>query len=150
MMQGWGEGSDGERDSVKAVIYIYIQIYTYTYIYMDKDMQIKGLDWLSHKTWLSLLFTQWRTQHLRNPKRKYIWAQPSACWTPAVHYEGLSAWERVASHYSVLQYLLQIFFLSPKNLYVINKRLMLDLTHLSYVLRKNQIQRVGTKHKVKN
>lgn len=33
VMQGCGEGSDGERDSVKAVIYIYIDIYIYIYIY---------------------------------------------------------------------------------------------------------------------
>lgn len=36
MMQGCGEGSDGERDSVKAVIYIYR--YIHIHIYMDKDM----------------------------------------------------------------------------------------------------------------
>lgn len=42
-----------------------------------------------------------------------------------------------------------VFILSPKNLYVINKMLMLDLTHLSYVLRKSQIKRVGTKQRLK-
>lgn len=41
----------------------------------------KGLDWLSYKTWQPWLFTQWGAQLLRNAKRKYIWAQPSARWT---------------------------------------------------------------------